>query len=389
MNETKQQIRAELMALRAEGASNKELIRAACQKLYAAKITPTQTNVLELIRTEGSSPSGQTISNGIKEFMDPIYERYGEPVPIQAEGVPAPIREILGEVAPKIADAAEKLGRSWYQEQVTRLEEATRAAIDAAAGFEQAAKDAHALLDTTNVELAHSRERADDLADEVASRAAEMSRQADMLAQAHEKAHRDSARIETLEADLRASQKEAALMKDARNQTTKELAAARESIAARRAQLDDANAALDAQAKAHASAIDDLKTAHSQEVGRLGYEIAAVKGALEKSESERRVLLVKNGELGGEIRAQAKEIKANGAEADRLKRQLRTAQDELVDERARRASNYADAGRVVEWIRTGATRKSAVSAFTEGPERQIAYAVEDVLAKAAPGAEKR
>lgn len=378
MNEPKQQIRAELMAVRAEGASNKELIRAACQKLYAAKITPTQTNVLELIRTEGSSPSGQTISKGIKEFMDPIYERYGGPVPIQAEGVPAPIREVLGEVAPKIADAAEKLGRSWYQEQVTKLEEETRAAIDAAAGFEQTAKDAHALLDTTNVELAHSRERADDLADEVASRAAEMSRQADMLAQAHEKAHRDSARIETLEADLRASQKEAALMKDARNQTAKELAAARESIAA-----------LDAQAKAHASAIDDLKTAHSREVGRLGYEITAAKGALEKSESERRVLLVKNGELGGEIRAQAKEIKTNGAEADRLKRQLRTAQDELVDERARRASNYADAGRVVEWIRTGVTRKSAVSAFTEGPERQIAYAVEDVLAKYAAGAEKR
>ncbi len=39
---------------------------------------------------------------------------------------------------------------------------------------------------------------------------------------------------------------------------------------------------------------------------------------------------------------------------------------------------HADFKRVVEWIRN-AKRKSAVTAFTEGPERQIAYAVEDVL----------
>jgi hypothetical protein len=388
MTDPKTQIHAELMAKRAAGADNKEIIVSACTKLFAAGVIPNQVNVLEVVRTEGSSPSMVTVRKGIEVFWNTIRGKVGALPDILAEGVPEPILEVLKGVAPQLALAADKIGKAWYQEEVGKLREATQTAIDAASGFEQAAKDTQALLDTTSAELARSNGRVEELLDETALAGAEIRRQAELLTEAHDKAHRDNVRIETLESDLRASQKEAALMKDARNQTTKELATARESIAALRAQLEDATTARDAQAKAHASAIDDLKTAHSHEVGRLGYEIAAAKGALEKSESERRVLLWKNGELGGEIRAQAKEIKANGAEADRLKRELRIAQDELVDERARRASNFADAGRLVEWIRIGVARKPAVSAFTDGPERQIAYAVEDVLAKTAPDAEK-
>lgn len=380
MTDHKQQIHAELMAKRAAGADNKEIVLAACTMLFAAGLIPNQVNVLEVVRTQGSSPSMVTVRKGIEAFWGTVRSKVGAFPDILAEGVPEPILEVLKGIAPQLALVADKIGKAWYQEEVGKSQEATQVAIDAASGFEQAAKDTQALLDTTSAELARSNERVEELLHEAASARAEIRRQAEMLVEAHDKAHRDNVRIEKLEADLCAAQKDAALMKDARNQATKDLATARESIAALRAQLDDAAAAREAMVKAHASAINDLKTAHAQEVGRLGYEVSAGKGALEKSESEKRTLLVKGGELAGEIKAQAASIKAQAVEIDRLTHALRAAQDELVDERARRANSYADAGRMVEWIRSGATRKPAVSSFTEGPERQIAYAVEDALA---------
>lgn len=380
MTDPKQQIHAELMAMRAAGADNKEIILSACVKLFAAGVIPNQVNVLEVVRTEGSSPSVVTVRKGIESFWASIRTKVGDLPALLAEGVPEPILDVLKVVAPQLAVAAEKIGKAWYQEEVSKMQEATQVAIDAASGFEQTAKDTQALLDTTSSELVREHGRVEDLLHEAASARAEIGRQAEMLVEAHDKAHRDSARIETLEADLRKAQKEALQARDDFNVKVKELAAVRESAAALRAQLDDATAAREVMAKAHASAINDLKAAHAQEVGRLGYEIAAGKGALEKSVSEKRGLLLKSGELTGEIKVQAAAAKAQAAEIARLKRELRTEQDELVDERARRANNYADAGRVVEWIRSGATRKPAVGAFTEGPERQIAYAVEDVLA---------
>lgn len=380
MTDPKQQIHAELMAMRAAGADNKEIILSACVKLFAAGVIPNQVNVLEVVRTEGSSPSVVTVRKGIESFWASIRTKVGDLPALLAEGVPEPILDVLKVVAPQLAVAAEKIGKAWYQEEVNKMEDATQVAIDAASGFEQTAKDTQALLDTTSSDLARANARVEDLLHEAASARAEISRQAEMLVEAHDKAHRDSARIETLEADLRKAQKEALQARDDFSVKVKELAAVRESAAALRAQLDDATAAREVMANAHASAVNDLKAAHAQEVGRLGCEIAAGKGALEKSVSEKRGLLLKSGELAGEIKVQAAAAKVQATEITRLKRELRTAQDELVDERARRANSYADAGRVVEWIRTGATRKPAVGAFTEGPERQIAYAVEDALA---------
>lgn len=48
---------------------------------------------------------------------------------------------------------------------------------------------------------------------------------------------------------------------------------------------------------------------------------------------------------------------------------------QVAETQAVRLVHSADAERVIEWIRSGTNR--AVLAFTEGPERQIAYAVED------------
>lgn len=45
--------------------------------------------------------------------------------------------------------------------------------------------------------------------------------------------------------------------------------------------------------------------------------------------------------------------------------------------RAEMANNRADAGRLIDWIKAGC--KNANTAFTEGPERQVAYAIEDAL----------
>lgn len=52
--------------------------------------------------------------------------------------------------------------------------------------------------------------------------------------------------------------------------------------------------------------------------------------------------------------------------------QLRRA---LTDEQVRRVNYYADARRVIAWMRDP-ERSPANSAFTEGPERQIAYTFE-------------
>lgn len=48
---------------------------------------------------------------------------------------------------------------------------------------------------------------------------------------------------------------------------------------------------------------------------------------------------------------------------------------ELFDERMERANHWVHAGRMILWI-TDKNRKPAVTAFTEGPERQLAYAIE-------------
>lgn len=52
--------------------------------------------------------------------------------------------------------------------------------------------------------------------------------------------------------------------------------------------------------------------------------------------------------------------------------QLRCA---LTDEHVLRVNYYADAARVILWMRDE-KRQAASSAFTEGPERQIAYTFE-------------
>lgn len=383
MADPKQQIHAELMAMRAAGADNKDIIQAACTKLFAAGTTPNQVNVLEVIRTEGSSPSVVTIRKGLEAFWASIRAKVGDLPDLLAEGVPEPILDVLKAVAPQLALAADKVGKAWYEESVATLEARAQAADDAANGYAQAAKDAQALVDSVNIELAHARERVDELGDEVASRAAENSRQADMLSQAHEKAHRDNARIEKLEADFYELRKGAAEAKDAHNQALKALAAAKESVASLLAQTEGAEKARAALEKAHDKALDEREAAQAKliadmnkrsdyQVSQLGLELSASRAATEKAESAKQAALVKAGELGGEIKAQAAEI-------DRLKNELRTAQDEAVSERVIRVNSYAAAERVIEWIRAP-KRKPANSAFSAGPERQVAYAVEDVLA---------
>lgn len=375
-----EQIRAELMAMRAEGAENKALIRAACAKLFAIGVVPNQSNVLQLVRVEGSSPSAQTIQGVINAFLKPIFDRYGEPSPIQAEGVPEPIRNVLGEVAPRLAEVAEALGRSWYRGEVARLEASTQTAMDAAAGFERAAADMQALLDAANVELAHTQNRVRELGEEKALAIEEGRRLSERLAEAQAQARADAVRIEQLELAAKSARTEAAEATDAHRRAAKDLASARESVAALRAQIDDAASARERDERAHENAINALKTSNAQAVARLEYDLSQANTALKGSRAEKRTLTLKVGELGGVVKALTEQAERLTSDVAQLTAALRTAQDELVVERARRANSYADAGRVVEWIRTGVARKLAVHAFTEGPERQIAYAVEDALA---------
>lgn len=57
---------------------------------------------------------------------------------------------------------------------------------------------------------------------------------------------------------------------------------------------------------------------------------------------------------------------------------LSELQRELSELKIACANRHADADRVVAWI-NDPKRKPSYTAFTEGPERQIAYAIEAVL----------
>lgn len=365
IEDIKKQIRAELLSDRLNGAGNKELIAKACARMFWSGITPNQSNVLEMVRVEGSAPSPPTVKKGLELFWETIRNRAHVPE-IMIEGIPEELIGPVNQIAPIILDAAERLGRKWYAAQVAIAEQRAIEAEDAAKVNEQAAKDAQARVDTLSVDLAHSIEKSRQLAGDIVILEESNRQQAALLSQSQEKTRQDAALIERLESDLNTLRKELGVTKDARNQAVKELAATREMVAALRAQVDDAARALDKQAQAHASATDGINAAHAK-------ELAAAASRLDKSETEKQALLIKNGELAGEVKRQSAEI-------GELKSELKTAQHDLVSERVERANTLADAGRVIEWIRAG-DRTPAASAFTAGPERQIAYAVEDVLAK--------
>lgn len=88
MSIPKQQIHAELLALREAGSTNNELVMAACTKLFAAGLKPNQSNVLEAVRIEGSSPSAQTVIKGLDAFWDYAREKVASPT---QQSVPEPI----------------------------------------------------------------------------------------------------------------------------------------------------------------------------------------------------------------------------------------------------------------------------------------------------------
>lgn len=62
-------------------------------------------------------------------------------------------------------------------------------------------------------------------------------------------------------------------------------------------------------------------------------------------------------------------------EATTLSVENQILREENIRLRTERATRLADSERVIDWIRNGT--KPAVTSFTEGAERQIAYAVED------------
>lgn len=62
-------------------------------------------------------------------------------------------------------------------------------------------------------------------------------------------------------------------------------------------------------------------------------------------------------------------------EASALSVENQSLREENIRLRTERATRLADSERVIDWIRNGT--KPAVTSFTEGAERQIAYAVED------------
>lgn len=68
------------------------------------------------------------------------------------------------------------------------------------------------------------------------------------------------------------------------------------------------------------------------------------------------------------------------AEAKRNALKDATYIDELEADRIERVRHFADSRRLIAWI-LDETRRPANTAFTAGPERQVAYHIEDLLRK--------
>lgn len=66
------------------------------------------------------------------------------------------------------------------------------------------------------------------------------------------------------------------------------------------------------------------------------------------------------------------------SQVEKIELALNVKDADLHAEQYKRVNEYARAALLVEWI-NNPKRKSAVHAFTEGPERQVAYAIEKKL----------
>ena len=79
-------------------------------------------------------------------------------------------------------------------------------------------------------------------------------------------------------------------------------------------------------------------------------------------------VVAENHKLKAEVGALKERAEQAEIERDALK-------SKLTEEQMNRVNNYADAKRLIEWIHDE-NRQPANTAFTEGPERLVAYAVE-------------
>lgn len=62
-------------------------------------------------------------------------------------------------------------------------------------------------------------------------------------------------------------------------------------------------------------------------------------------------------------------------ELEQAEEEIASLQEDIFGLKFTCANHHANVNRIIEWI-NDPKRKPAVHAFTEGPERQIAYAVE-------------
>lgn len=115
-------VRKAIQELRENGASNDDLISAACRLLFMQTgELPSQSRVLDLVRVPGSSPSSNTVQKGINKFWASIRDRVG--VSLSHPEVPKDVVEKTGDALTLMwracMESAEKslLGRRQELEQ--------------------------------------------------------------------------------------------------------------------------------------------------------------------------------------------------------------------------------------------------------------------------------
>ena len=354
--DNRSKIRAELAADRLRGANNKELIAKACHLLFWSGTIPNKSNVMDVVRVEGSAPNPDTIGKGLDVFWSAMKKRLTVPE-VMVEGVPEEMQEVWRATAPVWAAVAEKLGRKWHESQVAEAQKRTIAAEEAAQAAEQRAAaiegDVQRLKDT----LENSTARANRLNEEkhaLENKVSILERAAAVAAEKLLGLERESAEHKRLY-DLVADKHDRLLTE---NSVLRENAGRLEaSLAAeRKARVEDG--------EAHKAEVGGLREQAARNEAALRESLDKASQVAQHAQNELLVLRSKSAALVEQIAALKAEIETE--------RRGRTESDK---DKAVAFATRADSIALIGWIQNGCPGPIEVFFPALSPENRVAQAV--------------
>lgn len=360
ITDIKNSIRAELASDRLRGADNKELIAKACAQLFWAGITPNQSNVLEVVRIEGSAPSPLTVKKGLETFWASIRKRADLPE-VLAEGMPEEVNDAVRKIAPIILDVAEQLGRKWYTDEVAEAQRRAAEAEEKAVRAETCAKDLKAEVNSLADALGKAKESLAAMMDENRSLEDEISGFERAAAVADE-------RMASLERENTELKRQGDLLAGKHERTLADLAFAKEALVRVKSELEVDRKDKEAAEVSHRMALQEARAAADDLFRKL--EVSS--GDLKQAQSENHTLTGRVETLTGQISYLRRELAAERDKSASLEIQLAVLRSDTDN-------NRADAWALIKWIRKGAEDPGKAFSAANSPERKVADAVWDTL----------